>query len=108
MSKCTEIIDCFNELSICVAFICRSLLTVVIFRERKGHILLLGGHTLKGGRGVQHGSAAQGFRISDEFQTGFAKKKKKKKKAGGYVGCDSDCTKHRPLTLAQGKKDFSI
>lgn len=49
MSKCIEIIDCFNEFSICLIFFCLSLLRSGFQREERTDPLL-GGYRLKDGR----------------------------------------------------------
>lgn len=49
MSKCIEIIDCFNAFSICLIFFCLSLLRSGFQREERTDPLL-GGYRLKDGR----------------------------------------------------------
>jgi len=72
MSKCIEIIDCFNEFSICLIFFCLSLLRNGFQREGRTDPLL-GGHGLKDVRVLDLDLLPWGSAFRDEIRNGSPK-----------------------------------
>lgn len=102
MSKCVEIIDRCNELSIRLLFISLPLLSSRRMGEEQEQILPLGGHGLEDGRGSSLALLSKGSASPEAVITGITQRRACRESARGQ----GSWMEPRPLGLPQEKTNL--